>query len=146
MKTRLLALALCGLTLSAGAFAEDEAKEGKEDAVVKELKATGVPRVLDRGDVSKPTLITNTEELAKAIPVEAVQERLKKEVDFTTQQVLFFAWSGSGGDKLTYTVEKGKKGPEVIFQYRSGLTKDLRSHVRLFVLPKDATWKVQTAK
>jgi hypothetical protein len=146
MKTQLLALAFCGLTLSAGAFVEDEAKEGKKDAVVKELGATGVPRVLERGEVSKPTAIANTKELAKAIPVEAVQKRVKKDVDFTTQQVLFFEWSGSGGDKLTYTVEKGKKGTEVVFQYRRGLQKDLRPHVRLFAMPKDATWKVQTAK
>ena len=144
MKTQLLALAFCGLTLSADAFAVDEAKEGKKDAVVKELDATGVPRVLERGEVSKPTPIANAEDLAKAIPVEAVQKRVKKEVDFTTQQVLFFEWSGSGGDKLTYTVEK--KGPEVIFQYQRGLLKNLAAHVRLFVLPKDATWKVQTAK
>jgi hypothetical protein len=146
MKTRLLALAFCGLTLSAGAFAEDKAKEGKKGAVVKELDATGAPRVLERGDVTKPTPITNAGELTKAIPVEAVQERVKQEVDFAKRQVLFFAWSGSGGDALTYTVEKGKKGPVVIFQYRRGLQKNLAPHVRLFALPKDAAWKVQTAK
>jgi hypothetical protein len=146
MKTPLLALAICGLTLSAGAFAKDKAKEGKKDAVVEELDTTGVPRVLERGDVTKPTAITSAEELTKAIPVEAVQARVKKEVDFTKQQVLFFAWSGSGGDKLTYTIEKGKKGPEVIFQYQRGLQKNLAPHVRLFAMPKNATWKVQTAK
>src|SRR5262249_43772379 len=141
MKTRLLALAICGLTLPAGAIAEDKTKEEKKAAVVKELDATGVPRVLERGVVSKPTAITSAEELTKAIPVEKVQTRLKKEVDFTKQQVLFFAWSGSGGDKLTPTVEKGEKGPVVIFQYQGGLQKDLAPHVRLFAILKDATWK-----
>jgi hypothetical protein len=60
--------------------------------------------------------------------------------------VLFFAWSGSGGDELTYNVEKGEKAPEVIFQYKRGLQKNLAPQGRLFAIPKDATWKVQTAK
>jgi hypothetical protein len=146
MRTQLLALAIGGLTLSAAAFAEDKAKEEKKDAIVRELDAKGVPRVLERGTVDKPTIITSAEELAKAISVEEVQARIKKEVDFAKEKMLFFAWSGSGGDKLTPTVEKGEKGPEVVFQYRRGLTKDLRPHVHLFAIPKDATWKVQPAK
>jgi hypothetical protein len=146
MKNRLLALAVCGLTLAAGAFAEDRAKEEIKDAVVTELDATGVARVLERGDVNKPTAIASAEELAKAIPGEDVQTRLKKAVDFSKQQILFFAWSGSGGDKLTYTIEKGEKGPVVIFEYQRGLQKNLAAHVRLFAVAKDATWKVQSAK
>jgi hypothetical protein len=146
MKTSLLALAFCGLTLPAVALADDKAKEEKKDTPVQELDATGVPRVLDRGDVNKPTVITSAEELAKAIAGEQVQARLKKAVDFTKQQILFFAWSGSGGDELTYTVENGEKGPEVVFQYKRGLKKDLAPHVRLFAIPKEATWKVQRAK
>jgi hypothetical protein len=145
MRTRLIALVICGLTISAGVFADEKATDEKKDAVVKVLDAKGVPRVLERGDVNKPAAITTAEELTKAIPGEEVQARLKKEVDFTKQQVLFFAWSGSGGDELTYTVEKGEKGAEVIFQYQRGLQKNLAPHVRLFAIPKDATWKVQTA-
>jgi hypothetical protein len=146
MKTQLLALLVCGLTISAGAFAEEKATDEKKEAAVKELDAKGVPRVLERGEVDKPTAITSAEELTKAIAGEEVHTRLKKEVDFTKQQVLFFAWSGSGGDELTYTVEKGEKGPEVIFQYKRGLQKNLAPHVHLFAIPKDATWKVPTAK
>jgi hypothetical protein len=146
MNTQLLALAICGLTLSAAGFAEDKAKQEKQDAIVKELDATGVPRVLERGEVNKPTPITSAEELTKAIPGQEVQTRLKKEVDFTKQQVLFFAWSGSGGDKLTYAAEKGEKGPVVVFRYQRGLQKNLAPHVHLFAMRKDATWKVQPAK
>jgi hypothetical protein len=146
MRTRLIALLICGLTISAGVFADEKATDEKKEDVVKVLDAKGVPRVLERGDVNKPVAITNAEELTKAIAGEEVQVRLKKEVDFTKQQVLFFAWSGSGGDELTYTVEKGAKGAEVVFQYQRGLLKNLAPHVRLFAIPKDATWKVQTAK
>jgi len=146
MKTPLLALAIGGLCLSAGAFAEDKSKDDTKDVVVKELDAKGVPRMLERGTVDKPMILASAAELAKAIPVEEVQTRIKKEVDFAKVKVLFFAWSGSGGDKLTPTVEKSEKGPEILFQYKRGLTLDLRPHVHLFAIPKDATWKVQPAK
>jgi hypothetical protein len=145
-KTSLLALAFCGLAIPAVAFADDKAKEEKKVTIVQELDATGVPRVLDRGDVNKPAVITSGDELAKAIAGEEAQTRLKKAVDFTKQQILFFTWSGSGGDELTYNVEKGDKGPEVVFQYKRGLQKNLAPHVHLFAIRKDATWKVQPAK
>ena len=144
MKTQLLALAACGLTLGAGASAQDRGP--KQGAVVKELDAKGVPRVLERGDVNKPTAITSAKELATAIPGKEVQARLKKEIDFRKQQILFFAWSGSGGDKLTYRLDKGATGPVVIFEYQRGLQKNLAPHVRLFAIPKGATWKVQPAR
>jgi hypothetical protein len=146
MTTRLLALMICGGTISAASFADEKAADEKKTAVIKELDAAGVPRVLERGDVNKPAAITTAQELARAIPVEEVQARLKKAVDFRKQQVLFFAWSGSGGDQLACSVEMRKNGPEVIFEYRRGLQKNLVPHVRLFAIPKDATWKVQTAK
>jgi hypothetical protein len=146
MNFRMIVLAISGLTLWAGAVTDGRAKDENNEPVVKELSANGVPRVLERGVVTQPTAITSAKELVKAIPVEEVQKRLQKEVDFSKQQILFFAWSGSGGDKLTYTIDKGKKGPVVVFQYQRGLLKNLAPHVHLFAMPKDATWKVQTVK
>jgi hypothetical protein len=145
MKNQLLALVICGVALSAEAFAEDKVQGPKKDTV-EELDATGIARVLERGDVNKPTAITSAEELARAIPAKEVQTRLQKTVDFTKQQILFFAWSGSGGDKLTYRLDKGATGPVVIFEYQRGLQKNLVAHVRLFAIPRNATWKVQPAR
>ena len=119
MKNQLLALVICGVALSAEAFAEDKVQGPKKDTV---------------------------EELARAIPAKEVQTRLQKTVDFTKQQILFFAWSGSGGDKLTYRLDKGATGPVVIFEYQRGLQKNLVAHVRLFAIPRNATWKVQPAR
>ena len=59
---------------------------------------------------------------------------------------MFFAWAGSGRDKIDFKVEKGKKGPEVVFTYERGLTKDLRRHYHLYAVPKDATWRVVDKK
>lgn len=109
-----------------------------DDIVVKELDLKGLRRDFPKGSAERPTVITTADELAKAFPEEAVRERLKKDVDFAKQQLLFFAWSGSGGDKLLARVADGK----VVFAYQRGLTRDLRGHMKLFVLPKGATWRV----
>jgi hypothetical protein len=137
-----LILTACCLVLPLSAFADDK----KEDAAVKEIDLKGAKFGLPKGKADMPTVLKSAEELAKAIPDVEVQAKVKKEVDFAKQQLLFFAWSGSGGDRLAYNVEKGEKGPLVVFLYTRGLTRDLRGHVHLFALPKDATWKVVPAK
>src|SRR5260370_20175182 len=138
MQTRLAALAILGLVLPLTASAEEK------PAAVKEIdvKALKVPVPRD-GDVMKPTKITSADELAKAIPDEAAQTAIKKEVDFATQQLLLFAWGGSGQDKLSFVTTEGKN--EAVFVLKRGLTNDFRPHVHLFVLPKDATFKIGTA-
>jgi hypothetical protein len=139
MKTRLLALAVCGLMpLTASA-------QEKKDAVIKEIPSAGLKTAVVRdGDVTKPAAIKSADELAKAFPDEGSQAAIKKHVDFAGQQILFFHWAGSGGDTLSAGVTEGKN--EVVFRYARGLTKDLRQHVHLFVLPKDATWKVENKR
>jgi len=136
MKTMLTSLALCGLLTPLTARAED--KKDEKPAIVKEIDLKGLKLPPARGgNATKPTTITSAEELAKAIPDEEAQAKIKKDVDFAKQKVVFFAWAGSGQDKLTTITADGKS--EVVFSYERGLTKDLRSHLRLFVLPKDAT-------
>jgi hypothetical protein len=139
MRAVLVMVTAVGLA-AASVFADEPAKKDKEPQV-REIDAKGLGRK-DRGvDATKPTVITSAEELAKVFPDEEVQKRLKKEVDFSKEKMLFFDWGGSGGDKLTFTETKGDKGLEVVFSYRQGLTDDLRHHTKLYVLPKDATWK-----
>jgi hypothetical protein len=140
MKTRLLALAVCGLMLPQ-TTAEEKPKEEKKDAAVREIDVKGLKLPIARdGDVNKPTTITSAEELAKAVPDEEAQAKIKKEVDFGKQKILLFSWAGSGGDKLSFATVEGKN--EIVFTIKRGLTRDLRPHVHLFVLPKDAAWKV----
>ena len=85
-----------------------------------------------------PTVIADAKELAKAVADEEAQKRIQGKVDFQRQQLLLFAWSGSGLDKLTPEARK----EELVFKYIPGLTRDLRQHVRLFAIPKRAKWKV----
>lgn len=163
MKTRLLAFALAlaigGLTLSAGAFAQDKAKDAKKDPTVREIavKEPGVQFVQDHQILS----ITSAAELGKMLPIE-LQKGLKKEVDFTTQQLILFAWSGRSDDKLTYTASAN----EVIFRYEAGRVRTKRNpdakpvperdardepgeknrqsqQVRAFTIPKGIAWHTQ---
>ena len=98
-----------------------------------------------KGRPTEPTVIRSPEELAKAIPDEAAVAAVKKVANFEKEHVIYFAWSGSRQDKITFTVQNGKAGPEVTFTYAPGLTRDVRPHQKLFALPKGATHTTVTA-
>lgn len=132
---RLFAAALAALTFTLGARAAD---------AVKEIELTGFkPAARPMTAADKPTEITSAEDLEKTIPQKDVVENVKKQVDFSKQKLLFFAWSGSGQDKIK---PDDVKDGSVSFNYTRGLTRDLRPHFHLFVMPKDAKWSVGNAK
>jgi hypothetical protein len=117
-------------------------------AMADEKKAPPV-RALDvkvDGEVTNrfgsPVVIANAEQLARAIKDEAAVAAVKKAADFEKEQVVYFSWSGSGQDKLTFAAGSDPKGPDVIFTYTPGRTRDVRMHKKLFALPKDAKFKV----
>jgi hypothetical protein len=95
------------------------------------------------GKVSEPKIISSNDELAKAIADEETQAAVKKQVDFAKEKLLYFSWSGSGGDKLTFSTAKSDKGVEVIILLTPGLTRDLRMHHQLIAIPKDASWRFE---
>jgi hypothetical protein len=65
---------------------------------------------------------------------------MSKKVDFTRQVVLAFAWRGSGRDKLTSTI--AESFPEqIFFKFRPGRTRDLRSHIHIYALRSNVTWR-----
>jgi hypothetical protein len=97
-----------------------------------------------KGRVVQPAAIRSADELAKAIADDAAVAAVKKAVDFAKEQVVYFAWAGSGQDKITFE-SSGGAAPTVTFTYAPGRTRDIRAHARLFALPKDATYKVVTA-
>ncbi|MCI0459329.1 MAG: hypothetical protein L0Z62_20460 [Gemmataceae bacterium] len=143
MRTLMIVLGLCGLAWSSAPASEQDKQD--KDAVVREIKVPGF-KGLPKGNPKKPTVITNAEELAKTFLETDRQEAIQKQVDFAKDKLLFFAWSGSGGDRLTPTVDKGKDGPAVTFAYSPGLTRDLRAHVHLYAIPKGATWTVEVKR
>lgn len=108
---------------------------------VKGLGRDDLSQDLTRGGFDKPTVIDSDAELRKIFKDKAVENRLDREVNFNKQKLLVFAWSGSGGDKLGYKIDNR----EVLFQFQPGMTKDLRPHVELFTLDKDAKYRVEKA-
>jgi hypothetical protein len=103
------------------------------------LKPSSIPAK----DVSqkKPLVITTIEEAAKYFAPADLDE-LKKKVDFKQQALLLFAWRGSGGDKMNHTV--AESSPEqVFFSYQAGRTRDLRSHLYVYVVRSNVKWSVR---
>src|SRR4051794_38996552 len=90
-----LFLAVAAVALS-GANAGEAKKEGK-DGLVREIDLGGFSRRSTTGVPTKPTRITNAEELAKAIPDSDKEwrDRVVKQVDFEKEELFFFAWTGS---------------------------------------------------
>jgi hypothetical protein len=106
------------------------------------LPKEGLPRFSQQ---QQPIKITDEEELARAIPDKELREQISKQVDFTAHYLVLFAWSGSGGDRVTFQIEGDKKQPIVMFEFRPGRTADLRGHCHLYAIVKKATLRMKAA-
>ena len=105
------------------------------------IKVKPQSSIFKNSNFNKPIVVKSKEEAAKHFGKEAVTA-LVKAVDFKKQIVLVFAWRGSGGDRLNYSV--AKSFPEQIYFSRQfGRTRDLRSHAKVFALPSNVKWSVQ---
>lgn len=142
MRTLLIALAACCVALHLVA-----AQEGTKAVRELDPKAAATPTVESR--IDRPRVIATEAELAAAVPNEATRVGLVKQVNFETEQLVLFTWSGSGRDTLTaeYKVLCSKsREAEVVFRYTPGGTADRTAHARLFAVPKEkrTTWRVET--
>ena len=96
--------------------------------------------VFDKSSAMKPLQIQNKEELKEYLaPGQISNFDL---VNFDRQQILIFAWRGSGQDKLSYTVESSK---DVKFSLQRGRTRDLRSHVKIYAVRLDVVLETTQA-
>lgn len=135
---RLTLLAL--LVVVPVAFSDDQAEPKDPKAPkTREIKVK-LSAPLRGGAVGKPTKITTAEELGKEVTDADARKEVLKEVNFKKEYLLLFRWAGSGGDRLSFTSDE--KTGEVSFALKRGLTRDLRSHVKLFALPKAAKYKM----
>ena len=108
------------------------------------IKAVPENSIFKNSNFNKPIVVKSKEEAAKHFGKKAVAS-LVKAVDFKKQFVLIFAWRGSGGDQLNYTV--AESFPEQIsFSRQFGRTRDLRSHTKVFALRSNVKWSVQGRK
>jgi len=77
---------------------------------------------------------TSAAELTKAFSKELAEE-IAKTVNFKNEYVVVQQWAGSGGDKMTLKLD----GKKVSFDTKRGLTRDLRSHFKVFAVPNGYT-------
>lgn len=63
-------------------------------------------------------------------------DHLPPEVNFDSEQVVVFAWNGSGQDKIEYE----KMENVYHFVYKRGQTKDLKQHIKIVSIPKKNEW------
>ena len=82
--------------------------------------------------VQTPLVITSSDEAAKYFEGQDIAT-LKNKVDFAKQEILLFAWRGSGQDRLENVVLESFP-EEIRFTYQRGRTRDLRQHFRLYIV------------
>ena len=105
------------------------------------IKVKPESSIFKNSTLNKPIVVKSKEDAAKHFSKEAVAT-LVKAVDFKKQIVLVFAWRGSGGDQLNYTV--AESFPEQItFSRQFGRTRDLRPHSKVFALRSNVKWSVK---
>lgn len=108
--------------------------EAANDTVESILKNGKAKTTIDK--LNAPIVLTSMEEALKHL-TRASMEKIN--VDFNKQQVVIFAWQGSGQDRLTGSQPSDK---EAIFHYTSGRTRDLRTHTAIYALPRGSSVKV----
>ncbi|MGC6459485.1 MAG: hypothetical protein ACON4R_14100 [Akkermansiaceae bacterium] len=102
---------------------------GAEEAVFKDASRT------------KPVVLKSLKNGAKYFDEEELAA-ISKTVDFEKQIVLLFAWKGSGQDRLQYVLKESLP-EQVMFSYKPGRTRDLRPHVKVYILRSNVKWAVE---
>ena len=97
--------------------------------------------MFEGGGWKKPLKIESAKQLADHFDKKSVAD-LEKIVDFDQQVMLVFAWRGSGQDELSYVVAESYP-EQVTFSHQKGRTRDLREHVKIYVLRKNVRWSVR---
>src|SRR5436190_9043201 len=123
------------------AFADEP--KGDKGPAPREIKVAKGNFPPARTGFDKPKVIATAAELAKAVPDKETREAIAKDVDLKKESLLLFRWSGSGKDEVSFRTAKIEDGEEVVFAYTPGRTRDLRTHTRLYAIPKALTYRME---
>ena len=134
MKSLLIAV-VAFLTIVGGLFAAPANHEPITE--LKDLRAEEAV-FTDATSRSKPIVLKSLKNGAKYFDKEELAA-ISKTVDFEKQIVLLFAWRGSGQDRLQYVVKESFP-EQIMFSCKPGLTRDLRPHVKVYVLRSNVKW------
>jgi hypothetical protein len=130
-------LSAVAVLVAVPAFADDKPPVRALD--VKNVKLT-LPGLDERTE--RLTEFKTAEEMEKsaAFADDASREALKKQVDFSKDKLVVFAWSGSRRDK--FAAAPGQDGRTAVFTYTAGGTDDLARYAHVFALPKECEVKM----
>lgn len=92
------------------------------------------------GPIGPPLVISNREQLIIAIADPAAVQAILEAADFDRQKLLYFSWSGSGGDRLAVEPSMVDGHVHLELQMRFGVTNDYRPHQGLLLVPNDTDW------
>ena len=107
------------------------------DAIT-ELKIKGVNVHGETFKIGVTGLEVKEDQLDKYFKKDAIKT-IKKSIDFTKQKLVVIAWQGSGRDSMNYVIKESYP-EQILFDRKRGRTKDLRSHLRVFILRKNVSW------
>jgi hypothetical protein len=122
--------------------AADDAGNAPGVPVIEEVTGFRMTTIRRQGfGRNRPQTFENAKDLVNAMGEEAAK-KIVAAVDFEEQFLVFFQWSGSGRDKLSFRIAQTEEGTRVVFKYTPGRTKDLRPHARLYVIRRGVAWEV----
>ena len=136
MKTYLIAL-VSFYTLVGGLFAAPV----NHDPITELKHLSAEEAVFKVASRTKPVVVKSLKNGAKYFGKEALA-KISKAVDFEKERVLVFAWKGSGQDRFQYVVKEFFP-EQIMFSCKRGRTKDLKSHLKVYVLRSDVKWAVE---
>lgn len=114
---------------------------GHEDKYIKEIKeVSATDAAFAKSGFRKPIEIGKLKD-AKIYLSKKSLESIGKDFDFEKRKLVLFAWRGSGRDRIEYDVAESLP-PQMQIRLKRGLTRDLRTHVKLYSLDKDVKWKI----
>ncbi len=133
-----LVAVMAAFNWSSGAEQKDKDKDAVRQIDVKNLtlpkpKTNTKPEALE---------ITSAEQLSQALPGEETQAKIKGQVDFSKEKLVYFGWNAAPDSKITFRVEKSDKGLLVSFVYDFGFSMRLVDQHLLFAIPRDASCKL----
>lgn len=129
-------IAICRMPAPASLVKELKDMEANEEAIQSILQNENAKTTVEK--LNAPIVLKSMEDALKHLTRASME---KIDVDFEKQQIVIFAWQGSGQDRLEGYLSPSK-GAAANFQYNLGQTKDLKTHSAVYAMPKDTELKV----
>lgn len=113
-----------------------------QDKLIDDLSSLVTETPAYQGAFGPPITIANEQQLGLHIGNRKSAQAIADATDFNRQSLLLFSWSGSGGDRLVAEPSVVGGGVNIAFKFSYGLTDDLRPHIGLVAIPKEANWGI----